>query len=67
MSRESFGWVIPGPILGGELLKTGLEPRLVVSTLVGPALVCVLASLTLAQVLAGGPPRRPSSSLGAPT
>ncbi len=51
---------IVGPLAGGAMLQSGLDPRLIVASLAGPALICILASLTLRKVMADG--RAPTES-----
>jgi AAHS family 4-hydroxybenzoate transporter-like MFS transporter len=59
LRAAGFGWAaavarsgaIVGPLAGGAMLASGLEPRVIVALLAGPALICILASLTLRQVM----------------
>lgn len=59
LRAAGFGWgaavartgAIVGPIAGGAMLQSGLETKTIMALLAIPALVCVLAALTLIAVV----------------
>jgi AAHS family 4-hydroxybenzoate transporter-like MFS transporter len=69
LRAAGFGWgaavartgAIVGPIAGGAMLQSGLETKVIMALLAVPAIICVLAALTLLAVVK--PPAAPAPQL----